>query len=461
MPKRISEVEYDAIEGLIAGHDGGVRVAAIRDRLGFALPARTLQRRLSHLAAEGRIVTVGSGKGRLYRPATHRKPLAEIPSPVVRETGALELSAPGAEIMALVTRPLTRRTPVGYQPEFLDAYRPNVTAYLPPEVRRDLAQIGRVGRIDEPAGTYLRQVMDRLLIDLSWNSSRLEGNSYSLLETQRLLDRGEAADGKATSEARMILNHKAAIEMLAEQAEEIGFNRYTVLNLHALLSDSLLSTPEACGRVRDRPVGISGTVFHPLEVPQQIEARFDEILRKADAIEDPYEQAFFMMVQLPYLQPFEDVNKRVSRLAANIPLVRGNLCPLSFVDVPQEDYVNGLLGIYELKQVDLLRDVFVWAYERSAVRYGAIRQSLGKPDPFRLQYRPVLGTFIREVVLAGMDKGRAANHIAKRAEDEIPESDRTRFIREVESELSALHEGSIARFRLRPGEFGAWKAGWR
>src|SRR5690606_10493971 len=93
---------------------------------------------------------------------------------------------------------------------------------------------------ERPAGTYARAIYNRLLIDLSWNSSRLEGNTYSLLETDRLLSFGEAAEGKNFKEAQMILNHKEAIELLVEQTDEIGFNRYTIFSLHALLSDNLL-----------------------------------------------------------------------------------------------------------------------------------------------------------------------------------------------------------------------------
>ena len=113
----------------------------------------------------------------------------------------------------------------------------------------------------------------------------------------------------------MILNHKDAIEFLAGSAEEIGFNRHTILNLHALLANNLLADPEATGRLRQIAVGIEKSAFHPLEVPQLIEEYFDQILTTADAITDPFEQAFFVMVQLPYLQPFDDVNKRVSRLS--------------------------------------------------------------------------------------------------------------------------------------------------
>ena len=181
----------------------------------------------------------------------------------------------------------------------------------------------------------------------------------------------------------MILNHKAAIELLVEGAEEIGFNTFTFLNLHALLSENLLADPGESGRLRNRIVEVSGTVFHPLGFPQQIEQYFRMILEKADAIEDSFEQAFFIMVHIPYLQPFVDVNKRVSRLGANISLIRHNLCPLSFIDVPEKAYVEGTLGVYELKRVDLLCDVFVWAYERSSQRYLAIKETAAEPDPMR------------------------------------------------------------------------------
>src|SRR3546814_17093938 len=98
------------------------------------------------------------------------------------------------------------------------------------------------------------------------------------------------------------------------------------------------------------------------------------------------------MVQLPYLQPFDDVNKRVSRLSANIPLIKGNFSPLSFTDVPRGTYTEAILGVYELNRVDLLRDVFIWAYKRSAARYAAVRQSLGAPDTFKIgrAYRRVI-----------------------------------------------------------------------
>lgn len=196
----------------------------------------------------------------------------------------------------------------------------------------------------------------------------------------------------------MILNHKDAIEFIVVDTDNIGFNRYTLLNIHALLSNNLLPDPAASGRLRTFGVGIQQSVYTPLAMPQLIEEMFHLMLEKANQIEDPFEQAFFIMVQLPYLQPFDDVNKRVSRLAANIPLNQRNLVPISFVDVPDTLYIKGLLAIYELNRVSLLKDVFLWAYERSSSRYSALRQSLGEPDPFRLQYRDSIRSLISEIV---------------------------------------------------------------
>jgi hypothetical protein len=166
------------------------------------------------------------------------------------------------------------------------------------------------------------------------------------------------------------------------------------------------------------------------------------------------------MVQFPYLQPFDDVNKRVSRLAANIPLIKGNLSPLSFADVPKQAYTEAVLGVYELNKVDLMKDVFIWAYERSASRYAAVRQSLGEPDPFRLRYRTLLRDVIGEVVRGRMDRTAAAAHIAMSATEKIAAADQDQFRDVAESELLSLHEGNFARYQIRPTEFEAWQKVW-
>ncbi|HEX4079877.1 MAG TPA: Fic family protein [Rhizomicrobium sp.] len=352
------------------------------------------------------------------------------------------------------------RKPVGYDREFLDSYRPNLSSYLSLAERTHLREVGTPTAGNQPAGTYAKRILSRLLIDLSWNSSRLEGNTYSLLDTKRLIDFGQEAQGKDHFEAQMIVNHKDAIEFLVGSAEEIGFIRYTILNLHALLANNLLADSAAAGRLRYIPVDVERSTFHPLENPQIIEECFDAILATASAITDPFEQALFVMVQLPYLQPFDDVNKRVSRLAANIPLVKENLVPLSFTDVPRSTYTDAVLGVYELNRIDLLRDVFIWAYERSAARYAAVRQSLGEPDPFKLRYRGKLREIIGEIIRGGLDRQSAAAHIAAQAQETIAAADRDRFREIAEDELLGLHEGNIARYQIRPSEFREWQQTW-
>jgi hypothetical protein len=190
-------------------------------------------------------------------------------------------------------------------------------------------------------------------------------------------------------------------------------------------------------------------------MPQLIEDCFSLLLNKAAAIPDPFEQAFFLMVQLPYLQPFEDVNKRVSRIGANIPLIKHNLCPLSFIDVPERAYIEGTLGVYELNQVELLRDVFVWAYERSCQRYFAITQEMVEPDPLKIKYRVALGQAVQAMVRGLQKPSRAA--IAKMARAHAAEVDLAAFEQMLSNALQQLHEGNVARYRLRRSEYNAWR----
>ncbi len=456
MPKVISEADLKPILDAFADLPQVASIEEIAGRLQNRLSRRTLQRRLARLVEQGRLVAEGEKGGRRYRPAPTVAAAATPTGPGRgAEPGRVPLSSAGEAIRQSVTRAISTRKPVGYRAAFLDEYRPNVSAYLPPALRHRLVELGQVTAEIQPAGTYFRKILDRLLIDLSWNSSRLEGNTYSLLETQRLLEAGENAEGKAAEEAQMILNHKAAIELLVEQAADIGFNRYTLCNLHALLSDNLLPDPRVGGRLRTRPVAIQGTTFHPLEVPQAIEEHFDRLLEKAAAIDDAFEQAFFAMVHLPYLQPFDDVNKRVSRIGANIPLFKHNLCPLSFIDVPEHAYIEGTLGVYELNQIELLRDVFVWAYERSCQRYLAIAQTMVEPHLLKIKYREALIQAVQTVVKGLRQPSPAV--IAEVAQDHAAEADQAAFREMLTAALQQLHEGSIARYRLRRSAYIAWQ----
>jgi fido (protein-threonine AMPylation protein) len=457
MAKQLAiENELTDLRAFLAGYPEGISVTNLRSHYNKLLNERTLQRRLATLLQQGIIRTTGRGSSLIYYLV---KPDENPAEPVQPTQTAVPLSAEGKITQRLVQQPLGSRIPVIYQPGFLANYQPNITYYLTAGERARLLQLGQTAQLDQPAGTYARQILQRLLIDLSWNSSRLEGNTYSLLDTQRLISQGQEADNKSAADAQMILNHKEAIEFLVESADEIGFNRYTITNLHALLSNNLLPDPGASGRLRTFAVGIAKSVYTPLAIPQQIEEFFDLFLQKASQIQDPFEQAFFVMVQLPYLQPFDDVNKRVSRLAANIPLNTRNLAPLSFVDVPQDLYVQGLLGVYELQRTALLKDVFLWAYERSSLRYAEMRQSLGEPDSFRIRYRDDIRALVADVVTDALSQQAAQERIVAYA-SRVHAGDRDKFIEVVETELLSLHDGNFARYKIRPSQFAAWKAVW-
>ena len=450
---------HEAVLKAVAQSAAGANIEQIEAQLPQPPTRRTLQRWLNVLVGQGRLRKEGQARSTRYLLPVQAAP--EAAAAAAPRDVFFPLSDEARAIDIAVRQPVQHRTPVGYRRSFLDSYRPNTTFYLHAALRAELQALGQVAAHNEPAGTYARSIANRLFIDLSWNSSRLEGNTYSLLETERLLSAGDAAEGKGALEAQMILNHKAAIEFLMDCTPDMGFNRYTLLNLHALLSDNLLPDPTASGRLRTVAVGIGQAVFLPLEGPQLIAECFAQVLDTAAAIQDPLEQAFFAMVHLPYLQPFEDVNKRVSRLAANIPLIQHNLCPLSFVDVPPAAYISAMLGVYELNRIELLRDVFAWAYKRSCARYSAVRQSLGEPDPFRLRYRALIFDTVAEVVRAAMNKQRAIAFVARQARQHLPPADQHRFVEVTETELMSLHEGNMARYRLRPSEFEAWRQGWR
>lgn len=459
------ERDLQTIEDAVRGRPEGVTAQQIQEALESPTPRRTLQYRLKALVDSGRLARVGAGRAVRYRASSHPSSSAgaaqrAFTTPTSEANGAPPLSEGGAEILDLIRQPPAARTPVGYNRAFLDAYRPNATSYLSDAERAQLRETGRLDASMRLAGTYAKQLLSRLLIDLSWNSSRLEGNTYSLLDTQRLIEAGEEAEGKQRIEAQMILNHKAAIEWLAYEPEAMGFSRFCVLNLHGLLAANLLPDPGAPGRLRRATVGIGGSVFQPLDVPQLVEECFDQALATASMIDDPFEQAFFAMVHLPYLQPFDDVNKRVSRLCANIPLIKANLSPLTFVDVPKDLYVHALLGVYELNRIELLRGLFIWAYGRSAARYAAVRQSLGEPDPFRLRHRAALGEVVGAVVRGRMDKKGAQRFVEGWAREHLHGNESERFRDIAEEELLCLHEGNVARYRITQSEFTAWEAVW-
>ncbi|MEY4561112.1 MAG: hypothetical protein RLZZ618_389 [Pseudomonadota bacterium] len=451
--------ELDHLVERVASSPEGIGSEALLRALGPGFQRRTLQRRLALLVEQGRIQMRGEARSARYicPPQSHEVGMGELAfaKDLVSAEIYIPISPEGEEIKAHVRQARHLRKPLGYQLAFLEQYHPNRTAYLPEGLRAQLHGLGRSPADQTPAGTFARNILSRLLIDLSWASSQLEGNTYSRLDTERLIEYGQAAEGKDALETQMILNHKQAIEYLVHDPEHARLTSDTLIALHALLSDGLMADPAACGRLRSRAVEIGGSVYLPVAMPQRLEELFGIVVQMASDIIDPFEQSFFLMVHLPYLQPFEDVNKRVSRLAANIPFIRRNLCPLSFVDVPQQAYVDAMIGVYELNRIELLRDVFVWAYERSCQQYVAVKQNLVPPDILRLRYRLVLSEVIAEIVRSG----QAATEftVSARLPATVLDADRSHVIKLVLNEFTALHPGNAVRFGLRPLELAAWR----
>ena len=426
--------------------------AALKKRMRDDVPSyRTFKRRLAALVEEGKIVRTGKARAVKYRRS------ARTPAPVAVDEARLviPISDEGNAVQEYVRRPVQGREPAGYEHEFLEDYIPNDTCYLPEHIRRDLSLIGEIRKPAPTGSTYLPETVNRLLVDLSWASSRLEGNTYSLIDTQNLVVDGVFAEGKDRAEADMILNHKHAIDMLLENADSLGYNMYTFLSLHKLLSDNLMGDPGDCGRLRNKIVEIGGSVYSPLGFPQQVEDYFRMFLDKAGDIEDPFEQSFFTMVHLPYLQPFTDVNKRTARLGANIPLIKNRLCPLSFIDVPDRDYIEGNLGVYELNDTSLLKDVYVWAYERSCRRYNTINRLGSSRDPYRTKYKQLLYSVTGKIIKQKLEATDAC--IAGLARGRVVSNDTDRFIRMVNDELRSMDAVGLNRYGVSMEEFNGWK----
>ena len=196
-------------------------------------------------------------------------------------------------------------------------------------------------------------------------------------------------------------------------------------------------------------VGITHSSYRPIDNPFVIEEEFDVLVAKATEITDPFEQAFFLLVHIPYVQAFADANKRTSRIASNIPLLKADLAPMSFLTMDDRAYVEGLIGVYELNDVSLLREVFVDAYLASAENYRVLRADLESPDKAALAYRDFVRSAVRRSVLE-WKAFRPDDVRAMAVEAGIPEVDRQGVVDYVGNEIRGLHEGNVIRYRLRP-----------
>lgn len=450
------------------------RLLTIRHQLTPVSP-KTLQRRLRELCEEGKVESSGNRSAKKYALASPPLPIA----PAATATDSNDIIAEETEHsyanndensyanskdvfskesqakLKYLDTPSFGRKKTAYNADLIDSYVPNKTQYISNEMRSSMSKAGVRFDKELAAGTYAKNIVQRLLIDLSYNSSRLEGNTYSLLDTKKLLEKGVTADGSLNEEAVMILNHKEAILFLVENALEIEVTPFVIRNLHQLLAQDLLTNANACGKVRQIEVGISRSAYTPLNNPQRLEEYLVLILRKAQQITDPFEQSFFLLMHLSYLQAFEDVNKRTARLTCNIPFIKMNLCPLSFVDVTKEDYINSLLYFYETGDTQPAADVFHLAYLSSCDKYTVVKASLGQIDVYRIKFRrerkAALGDIIREMLTGHEIESSLENYCDK---NQIEERDK--FISIAITELNNIHSGAIIGLGVTEGMFNTW-----
>ncbi|MDP2110444.1 MAG: Fic family protein [Thiobacillus sp.] len=408
----------------------------------------TVGRLLDRLVQENTLVRKGKARATRYFLGSGNLEISEAVHATDRVTATVSpgWSAQARAVLDNLNRPLGVRQPVTYQRRFVDDYAPNESFLLPRELAKTLAQEGRMAG-QQPAGTYVRKVLEQLLIDLSWSSSRLEGNTYSLLATEELFKSGAPP---SDLEGVMLLNHKRAIEFLVDAVPSDGLTDSVIRNLHALLMQDLLADSAGLGAIRTKVVNISDTTYIPSQVPQLLEEMISLIIGKAQHIKNPVEAAFFLWVNLAYLQPFEDGNKRTSRLAANIPLMLYNSAPLAFLDIDPRDYAKAMLGVYELLDVTIAVELFAWTYRRSIRKYQVILEAMGSPDAFRVRHRENLSEAVQLIVREGQLLQQVTSDIGVQAE----EVDAFRAM--LEAELSVLTPYNCARYRIALREAQAW-----
>jgi len=448
--------EAQEIIAILEQNPEGLHRGGIAENLTKSIGDKTLQRRLASLVESGEIEKTGDRRATKYFLkgqkgavlGTNKEPDRDKAHPIFTE-GSLEA-------LGYLNSPPHSRMIVSYNRGFLESYVPNETIYVSREFRKELSNTGQ--RFDKAlaAGTYAKQICERLLIDLSYNSSRLEGNTYSLLDTERLVVEGVTAEGKVHEESVMIMNHKEAILFLVENAEEIELNCFTIFNLHNLLSQDLLANPDSCGSIRTVEINVGKSTYKPLANPHILRESLELILLKADAIEDPFEQSFFLLVHMSYLQAFEDVNKRTARLASNIPFIKKNLCPLSFIDISQEDYSRAMLLVYEKNNVSPMAELFVYAYKRSCDQYKTAKQAIGEIDAYRVQYRAQRKQVMGQIIVGDLHGKAKDEHIMQFCEqNDIPQPEK--FTAMTNADLAALHAGAIVGLGITENQLTEWK----
>lgn len=211
-----------------------------------------------------------------------------------------------------------------------------------------------------------KKEFERLAIDLSWKSSQIEGNTYSLLETEKLLKEKETAAGKTKEEATMLLNHKAALDFIIENPDYLNpLSISKIEDIHSILTKELLVERN----LRKRRVGISGTNYRPLDNQFQIEEALRISCELINKKENVFEKSLLALVLISYIQPFMDGNKRTARIVSNAILMNEKYCPLSFRTVDSIDYKKAMLLFYEQNNISHFKNIYINQFKFAVETY--------------------------------------------------------------------------------------------
>jgi hypothetical protein len=431
--EKLDEVDLAMVEALrnSKGAVGARELIAALASAGHRISQPTLSRRVERLGRLRYLAREGLGRATAYRYDPYKDYFSVPP---------------------------TRRPRVAYNFDALASYIPNETAWISLANRAAMEKAGGGRHLD--ASTYSRAIAQKLLVDLSYASSNLEGNTYSYLDTQVLIEFGQAAEGKDLDETVMILNHKEAITFLLENFDDMEVSKREIMTLHALLSKNLLD-PRDVGNIRHTPVdGITGSAYLPMAIPQILDEELGKIANKARLIEDPFEQSLFLMAFISYLQAFKDVNKRTGRLACNLPLLRAGLAPFSFIDMDKAAYVEGLLSFYELNRPDLLSEAFVNAYVKSAARYDAYAGRNRASIELEFRRRADIYACVRQFVSAVAENGTLSDVETLAANTFKDEEDTVRslLVQRVAEIAEALSEANHPAYGISRSAFQGYEA---
>ncbi|HTD40359.1 MAG TPA: Fic family protein [Mucilaginibacter sp.] len=322
----------------------------IFDGLGNTYSYATVKRALSKLAEENLVLIEGRGKGTKYRFSPSYELLSDIDVDKYFSREQDERQIKDTFNFSLIPEILSGAqlfTAQEYQQ--LEALQAKFT--------------DNIAHLSKP--TYEKE-MERLAIDLSWKSSQIEGNTYSLLETERLLKEQQTAAGKPKDDATMLLNHKEAINFIIENPDYVlPLSIRSIEDVHSKLIKDL----GVDRNIRQRRVGVTGTNYKPLDNEHQIREALEDMCRLINARENVFEKSLFALVLLSYIQAFNDGNKRTARIVSNAILIANHYCPISFRTVDSVEYKKAMLIFYEQNNISPFKQIFKSQFEFAVNTY--------------------------------------------------------------------------------------------